>query len=71
MSIVNVRIPDELRRELHALAGSQNRPASEIVRDALRQYIACQRFQTLRSKTLPFAEAQGLLIDDEVFAALS
>jgi predicted transcriptional regulator len=71
MSTVNVRIPDELRRELDELANCQNRPASDIVRDSLRQYIARQRFQTLRGKTLPFAEAQGLLTDEDVFAALS
>jgi predicted transcriptional regulator len=71
MSTINVRIPDELRQELDALASCQNRPASDIVRDSLRQYIAQQRFQTLRRKTLPFAESQGLLTDEDVFQALS
>ena len=44
---------------------------SEIVRDSLRRYIVAQRFQALRKKTLPFAEAQGYLTDDDVFKAIS
>jgi hypothetical protein len=33
--------------------------------------VAVARFRELRSKTLPFAEAQGLLADEDVFEAVS
>jgi len=70
MSTLTIRISDSLRRELRALCRRQQRPASEIVRDSLRRYIAAQKFQALRKKTLPFAEAQGLLTDEDVFKSV-
>jgi len=71
MSTITLRIPDALRQQLDELSKHQNRSASEIVRDSLRQYIAKEKFQTLRKKTLPLAEAQGLLTDEDVFRAIS
>jgi predicted transcriptional regulator len=71
MSNLTVRIPETLRREIERLSKQQKRPASEVVRDSLRRYVAAERFQSLRRKTLPFAEAQGFLADEDVFEAIS
>jgi predicted transcriptional regulator len=71
MSNLTVRIPKTLRKELQALSERQQRPASEVVRDSLRRYIAAEKFRRLRRKTLPFAEAQGFLTDEDVFGAIS
>jgi predicted transcriptional regulator len=71
MSTVSIRIPDSLRRELEKLARQENRPISDIVRESVRRYVAIERFQRLRKKTLPFAEAQGYLTDEDVFKAIS
>jgi predicted transcriptional regulator len=71
MSTVTVRIPDPLRRELEKLCRQEKRPLSDIVRVSLERYLAVQRFQALRRKTLPFAEAQGYLTDEDVFKAVS
>jgi len=71
MSTLTIRIPDPLRRELEKLSRQEKRPLSDVVRDSLRRYVAAQRFQTLRKKTLPFAEAQGYLTDEDVFKAIS
>ena len=71
MGTLTVRIPASLRRELRELSRRQQRPASDIVRDSLRRYLAVQRFRALRRKTLPFAEAQGILTDEDVFEAIS
>jgi Arc/MetJ-type ribon-helix-helix transcriptional regulator len=50
-------IPEALRKELETLCRQQNRPASEVVRESLRRYLAAERFRALRKKTLPFAES--------------
>ena len=71
MSNLNVRIPEPLRRALQDLGRRQKRPVSEIVRDSLNRYVAAERFKALRRKTMPFAEAQGLLTDEDVFKAIS
>jgi predicted transcriptional regulator len=66
-----LRIPDPLRRELEKLCRQEKRALSEVVLDSLRRYVAAQRFQALRKKTLPFAEAQSYLTDEDVFKAIS
>lgn len=66
-----IRIPAKLRRELEQLAKRTRRPASEIAREALRRYMAAERFRVLREKTLPLAEAQGILTDEDVFRIVS
>lgn len=68
---MTIRIPDPLRRELEGLARRQRRPMSELARDALRRYVAIEDFRELRRQTLPFAEAQGFLTDEDVFRAVS
>jgi predicted transcriptional regulator len=71
MGNLTIRIPKTLRKELDALCEEEQRPASDVVRDSLRRYIAAQKFRRLRGKTLPFAEAQGFLTDEDVFGAVS
>jgi predicted transcriptional regulator len=71
MSNLTVRIPKALRKELEALSRQEQRPASDVVRESLRRYIAAQKFRRLRRRTLPFAEAQGFLTDEDVFEAIS
>jgi predicted transcriptional regulator len=71
MSNLTIRIPKTLREELKALSARQQRPTSEVVRESLRRYIAAEKFRRLRGKTLPFAEAQGFLTDEDIFGAIS
>ena len=71
MSNITIRIPESLRKELDEYCETQDRPASEVVRDSLRRYLAVERFRQLRRATLPFAEAQGQLTDEDVFGIAS
>ena len=59
-----------MRHDLLTLAKQQQRTVSELVRDSLRRHIAAEKFQALRRKTLPFAEAKGFLTDEDVFNAV-
>lgn len=70
MTTLTVRIPEKLRREVQAVSKAEKVAVSDIVRESLRRYVAIQRFRSLRRKVLPFAEAQGLLTDEDVFRAL-
>ena len=71
MTNLTLRIPKTLRKELDALSREEGRPASEVVRESLRRYIAAEKFRRLRRRTLPFAEAQEFLTDEDVFEAVS
>ena len=70
MTTLTIRLPDPLKVELEVISREENRGISDIVRESLRRYIAMERFRSLRRKILPFAEAQGLLTDEDVFKAL-
>lgn len=68
---LNVRIPVELKRQLDAVSRSQHRPASELVRESLRRYLASEQLAAVRKMTVPLAEAQGFITDEDVFKAVS
>ncbi len=71
MSTLTIRVPDALKRELEHFSKQRGQTSGDIVRESLKRYLAVERFQALRGKTLPFAEAQGFLTDEDVFKALS
>jgi len=71
MSTLTIRIDAKLERALDRLAKATGRSKSELAREALIRQIAVARFRELRRKTLPFAEAQGLLTDEDLFKVVS
>lgn len=71
MSTMTLRIPDSLRSDLKKLSRCRKQPVSDLAREALRRYVAVEEFRSLRRKTLPFAEAQGILTDEDVFRIVS
>ncbi|MFC1770881.1 CopG family transcriptional regulator [Candidatus Margulisiibacteriota bacterium] len=64
-----VRLPNYLDNEISSLLEKSSNK-SEFIREALIQYIKREKFKKLRSRTLPFAEAQGFLTDEDVFENL-
>jgi len=71
VTTLTIRLDTKLEKALGRLAKSTGRTKSEIAREALRRQVAVARFRQLRKKTLPFAEAQGLLTDEDVFKVVS
>lgn len=68
---VTIRLDTPLRKELELLSKEDHVPISDMVRDSIRQYVAVRRFRRLRKKVLPFAKAQGILTDEDVFKLMS
>jgi hypothetical protein len=64
---ITIRLPDELRETLYQMSREEGVPVSDLVRESIRRYAAVYRFRQLRKRILPFAEAEGLLTDDDVF----
>jgi predicted transcriptional regulator len=71
MATLTLRVDSKLERALARIARRTGRTKSEIAREALERQIAVARFRELRRKTLPFAEAQGLVADEDIFTAIS
>lgn len=67
---ITIRLPEDLRKTLQEISRQEHVPVSDIVRESLRKYISIHRFRQLRNKVLPFAEAQGLLTDENIFKEL-
>ena len=68
---LTVRLPDDLRKELEQISDSEAKPISDLVRESIQRYVSIYNFRKLRNRVLPFAEAQGILTDEDVFKTLS
>ena len=68
---LNVRIPQNLQKQLLSISRREHIPLSDLVRESLRQFVAVKRFRQIRKQILPLAEAQGILTDDDVFKQVS
>jgi predicted transcriptional regulator len=68
---ITIRVDAETERMLKRVVKLSGRTRSEITREALRRQLRLDLFEQLRRRVAPFAEAQGLLTDEDVFKALS
>lgn len=68
---VTFRLSDEMEEALDRFVQEENRSRSEVIREALEKYMRVKKFRRLREQTLPFAEARGILTDDDVFDVTS
>ncbi len=70
MSTLSIRVDEKTMRELRRISREEHVAISDFVRDSLQKSILAERFKITRSKALPFAEMQGLITDEDIFAAL-
>ena len=63
---ITIRLDSALSKMLDRMARQTGRTRSQIVREALQRQLNLIRFEHLRRKTLPFAEARGYLTDEDI-----
>jgi Arc/MetJ-type ribon-helix-helix transcriptional regulator len=68
---ISVRLDKDIERLLARAVRLSGRSQSEVIRDALRRQLAIDVFDQMRHRVAPFAEAQGLLTDEDVFKIVS
>lgn len=68
---MTIRLNDDLRRHLEEISKAEDKSISELVRESLKNYVAIRQFRKLRGRTLPLAEAQGLVTDEDIFNSIS
>jgi predicted transcriptional regulator len=68
---VTVRLDDDLKPILDEVCRRSGRTRSDVMREALRRHLALLRFEQLRRRVMPFAEARGYLTDEDVFKDVS
>ncbi|MFH1037556.1 MAG: CopG family transcriptional regulator [PVC group bacterium] len=68
---LTIRLDKDLDKLLTKVSRQAGRNRSEVARDALRRQLRIIRFEVLRKRIMPFAEARGFLTDEDVFSQIS
>lgn len=68
---ITIRLDKDLDDLLARASKRSGKNRSEIAREALRRQLRLAQFEELRKRIMPFAEARGLLTDDDVFSQIS
>jgi predicted transcriptional regulator len=68
---LSIRLDADLDRLLGKASRQAGRSRSEVAREALRRQLRLTQFESIRCRMMPFAEARGLLTDEDVFAKIS
>ncbi|MCC6208151.1 MAG: CopG family transcriptional regulator [Gammaproteobacteria bacterium] len=70
MATITLRVPDDVDRALQKQSEAAGISKSDLVREAVRRYLAVGEFRALRARLVPQAQAQGIHTDDDVFRKL-
>jgi len=70
-SAVTIRLDTRMQKLLDRACKETGRTRSDILRTALERQLAVLRFEQLRRRVVPFAEAAGYLTDDDIFRSIS
>ena len=70
-SAITIRLDQSMEELLDEVCEDTGRSRSEVVREALRRQLTLQRFEEARRRIIPFAEARGILTDEDVFKLVS
>ncbi|HDM78565.1 MAG TPA: CopG family transcriptional regulator [Deltaproteobacteria bacterium] len=62
-----IRLDKELDELLAKVSKRSGKNRSEIAEEALRRHLHLEQFEELRKRIIPFAEACGLLTDEDHF----
>ena len=68
---LTIRLNNDLNELLTKAARQAGKSRSEVAREALRRQLRVGRFESLRRRMMPLAEARGYLTDEDVFRDVS
>ena len=68
---VTVSLSPPLRQSLDAICAQDGLTRSDVVQRVLRQWVIGRELELARREVMPYAEAAGLLTDDDVYLAVS
>ena len=63
---ITIRLSEKERNNLESTSKKTNLTVSQLVREAVRRYLAVERFRALRAETVPYAERAGFFTDEDV-----
>jgi Arc/MetJ-type ribon-helix-helix transcriptional regulator len=70
MATITLRVPDKLDRALKKQSEAAGVSKSDLVREAVKRYLAVGELRALRARLVPQAQAQDIHTDEDVFRTL-
>ena len=70
-STITISLPPAVKKKLDQFIKDEQTSRSDLVRDALRYYMARKNLERLRASILPIAQKQGFFSDEDVFEKIS
>jgi len=71
-TVTSISIPRKFNRKISQLSRAKGLTRSEMIREAIRQYVVREEFDALRRKALLAAQRRGgPYTDEEIFKAVS
>jgi predicted transcriptional regulator len=67
---LTINLSPELKVTLETISHAEHKSINDLIQESIRRYIAVYQFRNLRKKVLPFAQAQGVSTDQDVFKIL-
>ncbi len=71
MTALAIELDDQLANELRQVAESLQTSEVDLVRKAVDTYLRQQRMDQIRAEMQPYAEAAGLLTEDDIYKEIS
>lgn len=68
---ISVSLPESVKAELDRFTQAEGISRSDLIRQALQEYLLVRKFRTLRSRMMLQAQAQGIYTDEDVFERIS
>ena len=68
---LTIRLDKSLDNLLTRASRKSGKNRSEIAREALRRQLRLEQFEEIRKRVMPFAEARGILTDEDIFSRVS
>ncbi|NIR52489.1 CopG family transcriptional regulator [candidate division KSB1 bacterium] len=68
---VTVSLPEKINSDLQKIAKDEGLSKSQIIRNALQDYLYIRKFKALRNRMIAKAQAQKLFSDEDVFNKVS
>ncbi|MEX0600367.1 MAG: ribbon-helix-helix domain-containing protein [Rhodothermales bacterium] len=68
---VSISLPEDVKDALDEAVAEEGVSRSDLVRQALRDFLFVRQFRQLRQRLIPHAEAQGIYSDEDVSKCVS
>ena len=68
---VSISLPEEIKSALDEAVAEEGVSRSDLVRQALQDFLFVRRFRRSRQELIPYAEAQRVYSDEDVFKRVS